>query len=94
MKRKAEFVQYMAEFDPEGCERNRQSGGYKGEVLRAVLVAHTERLKGSSLVTNAAGGQYFIHRGSFLPPPTQSVCHCGETRGEEGLLILNCLATR
>ena len=43
----------MAEFDPEACERNRQSGGYKGEVLRAVLVAHTERLKGSSRVTNA-----------------------------------------
>ena len=37
----------MAEFDPEACERNRQSGRYKGEVLRPVLVAHTERLKGS-----------------------------------------------
>ena len=47
-------VQYMAEFDPEVCERNRQSRLHKGEVLRPqVLVAHTQRLKGSSRVTNA-----------------------------------------
>ena len=44
----------MAEFDPEVCERNRQSRLHKGEVLRPqVLVAHTQRLKGSSRVTNA-----------------------------------------
>ena len=34
-------MQYMAEFDPEACERNRQSGLHKGEVLRPVLVAGT-----------------------------------------------------
>ena len=64
-------VQYMAEFDPEVCERNRQSCLHKGEVLRPqVLVAHTQRLKGSSRVTNA-------WRTIFYPPlffASETIC--------------------
>ena len=61
----------MAEFDPEVCERNRQSCLHKGEVLRPqVLVAHTQRLKGSSRVTNA-------WRTIFYPPlffASETIC--------------------
>ena len=77
-------VQYMAEFDPEGgCERNRQSGLHKGEVLRPVLVAATHSKTERQFPGNKrARPTIFYPPWLFFASIHNNLSDCGETEGK------------